>query len=153
MTRYILKRIFLALISLFVLMTIVYLLTASFADTPAPTSMKDEDLQQWKQANGFNDPVIIRYGNYLKDFFAGNFGKIYSTNNGYTYIPDLFFRPLIWTLLITVPAFIISAIFGTFLGIVAGYNRGKWIDTVINLFVVIFIGLPSFVIADRKSVV
>ncbi len=145
MTRYILKRIVLAIISLFILMTIVYLLTATFADTPFTGD--PNDYEGWKEANGFNKPVIVRYGIYLKDFFTGNFGQIYSNNNGFTYIPDLFFKPLVWTLLITVPAFIISAIFGIFLGIVAGYNRGKWIDNLINLFVVIFIGLPSFVIA------
>lgn len=145
MTRYILKRIFLALVSLFVLITIVYLLTATFADTPYKGD--PGNFEAWKEANGFNQPVIVRYGIYLKDFFTGNFGKIYANNNGFTYIPDLFFKPLFWTLLITIPSFIISAILGSFLGIVAGYNRGKWIDTAINLFVVIFIGLPSFIIA------
>ncbi len=148
MWRYIFKRVILALISLFVLMTIVYVLTAAFADIPySGSDTNAENIESWKDANGFNDPIIVRYGNYLKDFFTGNFGKIYSKNNGYTYIPDLFFKPLIWTLLITVPAFVISATFGIFLGIIAGYNRGKWIDTVINVFVVIFIGLPSFVLA------
>ncbi len=148
MLRYILKRLILAIISLFILMTIVYLLTASFADIPyTGGDTSPETIEAWKNANGFNDPIIVRYGNYLKDFFTGNFGKVYSNNNGFTYIPNLFFKPLVWTLLITFPAFIISAIFGTFLGIVAGYNRGTWIDTSINIFVVIFIGLPSFVIA------
>lgn len=148
MIRYILKRITLALISLFLLLTIVYFLTASFSDVPYPGDSTDSaSVNAWREANGLNDPIIVRYGKYLKDFFTGNFGTIYAKNNGYTYIPDLFFKPLIWTLLITIPSFIISAIFGSFLGIVAGYNRGTWIDTTINTFVVIFIGLPSFVIA------
>lgn len=146
MLVYILKRIGLALISLFLLLTIVYLLTASFADLP-PGPQDGDDLEIWKEANGFNDPVIVRYGHWLKDFFTFDFGKIYANNNGYTYIPNLFFEPLKWTLLITVPAYVIALIFGTFLGVIAGYNRGKWIDTTINIFVVIFIGLPSFVIA------
>ena len=145
MFRYILKRFLLAIISLFILLTIIYLLTASFADTPYTGD--PNNYESWKEANGFNKPVIVRYGLYLKDFFSGNFGKIYSNNNGYTYIPDLFFKPLVWTLLITIPAFIISVLLGVVLGIIAGYNRGKWIDNLINLFVVIFIGLPSFVIA------
>ncbi len=148
MFRYIVKRILLAVISLFLLMTIVYLLTASFADIPYTGSdTNEETINAWKEANGFNDPVIVRYGTYLHDFFTGNFGKIYSNNNGYSYIPDFFFKPLGWTLLITIPSFIISAIIGIFLGTIAGYNRGKLIDTIINIFVVIFIGLPSFVIA------
>lgn len=144
---YILKRISLALISLFLLITIVYLLTAAFADIPYSGTGDQAEVEAWKEANGFNKPILVRYGIWLKDFFTFDFGKIYSNNNGYTYIPSLFFEPLGWTLLITFPAFIIALIFGTFLGIVAGYNRGRWIDTTINLFVVVFIGLPSFVIA------
>lgn len=148
MLRYVIKRVFLALISLFLLMTIVYLLTASFSDIPFPGNNSDkQEIDNWKQANGFDKTVVERYGNYLLDFFSGNFGKIYMTNNGFETIPQLFFSPLLWTLLITIPSFVISAIFGTYLGIIAGYNRGKWIDNAINIFVVIFIGLPSFVIA------
>lgn len=145
MFKYILKRIILALISLFILMTIVYLLTASFADIPY--NEDPNGAENWKEANGFNKPVIVRYAIYLKDFFTGNFGKIYLNNDGFNTIPELFFVPLGWTMLVTVPSFLISAIFGFYLGVIAGYKRGTWIDTTINIFVVIFIGLPSFVIA------
>lgn len=145
MIKYLVKRVSLAIISLFLLLTIVYLLTASFADTPYLGD--PNDYQNWMESNGFNKPVVVRYGIYLSNFFKGDFGAIYSTNNGFNNIPDFFFKPLLWTLWITIPSFFISVILGTILGIVAGYNRGKWIDVLINLFVVIFIGLPSFVIA------
>lgn len=145
MTTYILKRFFLGIVSLFILMSIVFLLTASFADTPYTGD--PNNYEQWKEANNFDKPVIVRYGIYLKDFFSGNFGKIYSNNNGFDNIPSAFFVPLGWTLLVTIPAFILAIILGSFLGILAGYNRGTWIDYLINLFVVIFIGLPSFIIA------
>ncbi len=145
MIKYLVKRVSLAIISLFLLLTIVYLLTASFADTPYLGD--PNDYQNWMESNGFNKPVVVRYGMYLSNFFRGDFGAIYSTNNGFNNIPDFFFKPLLWTLWITIPSFFISVILGTILGIIAGYNRGKWIDVLINLFVVIFIGLPSFVIA------
>ncbi len=145
MIKYLIKRVSLAIISLFLLLTIVYLLTASFADTPYLGD--PNDYQNWMESNGFNKPVVVRYGIYLSNFFRGDFGAIYSTNNGFNNIPDFFFKPLLWTLWITIPSFFISVILGTILGIIAGYNRGKWIDVLINLFVVIFIGLPSFVIA------
>lgn len=145
MIKYLVKRVSLAIISLFLLLTIVYLLTASFADTPYLGD--PNDYQNWMESNGFNKPVVVRYGIYLSNFFRGDFGAIYSTNNGFNNIPDFFFKPLLWTLWITIPSFFISVILGTILGIIAGYNRGKWIDVLINLFVVIFIGLPSFVIA------
>ena len=145
MVRYIIKRILLALVSLFILLTLVYLLVASFSKNPF-TATSPDGAEQLAQANGLKDPILVRYAHYLKDFFTFNFGKIY-VPEGIDYIPTMFFLPLRWTLLITVPSFIISLVIGVFLGILAGYKRGTWVDTTINLFVVIFIGLPSFVIA------
>ena len=146
MTRYFIKRISLAIISLFILITIVFLLIASFAKNPFATG-SPENADALAQANGLKDPILVQYGRYLANFFTGNFGKVYVPSGEYNNIPELFFVPLKWTLLITAPSLIISIIIGVSLGTLAGYNRGKWIDTVVNLFVVFFIGLPSFVIA------
>ncbi|UWV84812.1 ABC transporter permease [Mycoplasmopsis felis] len=59
----------------------------------------------------------------------------------------MFFKFLRFSVIITAPAFIISAILGIFLGILSGYKRGIWIDASINVFALFFIALPSFVIA------
>ncbi|SYV97647.1 oligopeptide transporter permease, partial [Mycoplasmopsis edwardii] len=45
------------------------------------------------------------------------------------------------------PAFFISAALGITLGIIAGYKRGTLFDAGINMFSLIFIALPSFIIA------
>lgn len=146
MIKYILKRIILALISLFILMTIVYLLVASFSKNPFISS-SIANAEYLAIQHGLRDPILIRYGRYLFELFTGNFGQIYVPTSDIQYIPEFFFIPLKWTLLITVPSLMFSIIIGVFLGVVAGYNRGKLIDTIISLFVTIFIGLPSFVIA------
>lgn len=146
MLRYILKRIVLALISLFILITLIYILVSSFSKNPF-AGQDPQNAAQLAEDNGLNDPVLIRYGRYISGLFRGDFGKIYVLNGEYKNIPEFFFIPLKWTLLITVPSLIFSIIIGVFLGVLAGYNRGTWIDNVISLFVVIFIGLPSFVIA------
>lgn len=146
MIRYIFKRVALALLSLFILITIVYLLVASFSKNPF-ISGNLEAAEDLAIRHGLRDPILIRYGRYLADLFTGNFGQIYASTSDVQYIPSFFFIPLRWTLLITVPSLIFSIVIGVFLGVVAGYNRGRWIDTIISLFVIIFIGLPSFVIA------
>lgn len=146
MVRYIFKRIILALISLFILITLIYLLVASFSKNPFagqdPSAAAD-----LAEKNGLNDPILVRYGRYISGLFRGDFGQIYVLNGEYNNIPEMFFIPLKWTLLITVPSLFLSIFIGVFLGVIAGYNRGTWVDTLISLFVVIFIGLPSFVIA------
>ncbi|MCU9939894.1 ABC transporter permease [Mycoplasmopsis felis] len=97
---------------------------------------------------------VIRFGYWLGDLFTNKeqpFGlpfddKLFS-QLGVTSIPHMFFKFLRFSVIITVPAFIISAILGIFLGILSGYKRGIWIDASINVFALFFIALPSFVIA------
>ncbi len=147
MFRYVLKRVALAILTMIILITLVYLLVASFSKNPF-SGGDPENAAELAQKAGLNDPVLIRFGRYIGDIFNGSFGKIYVPQGGESVsIPTFFFVPLKWTLLITVPALVFSSIIGTGLGVLAGYKRGTWIEAVVNIFVVTFIGLPSFVIA------
>ncbi|MGL6125332.1 MAG: ABC transporter permease [Metamycoplasmataceae bacterium] len=147
MTKYIFKRIILATITLIVLVILAYLLTASFSRNPFAGG-DPENAEQLAEQAGLNDPILVRFGRYIQDIFNGTFGRIYVPQGGEsTSIPKFFFEPLRYTLLVTVPALIFSSLIGITLGILAGYKRGTWIEAVINVFVVTFIGLPSFVIA------
>ena len=147
MFRYILKRALLAFLTMIILITIVYILTGSFSKNPF-SGGDPENAAELAEKAGLNDPVLVRFGRYISDIFHGSFGKIYVPQGGEsTSIPAFFFLPLKWTLLITVPALVFSSIIGTSLGILAGYKRGTWIEALVNIFVVTFIGLPSFVIA------
>ncbi len=147
MFRYVLKRTLLALVTMIILVTVVYLLVASFSKNPF-SGGDPENAAELAEKAGLNDPILVRFGRYIGDVFSGTFGKIYVPQGGEsTSIPAFFFIPLKWTLLITVPALIFSSLIGGSLGILAGYKRGTWIEAVVNVFVVTFIGLPSFVIA------
>ncbi|MGL5205789.1 MAG: ABC transporter permease [Metamycoplasmataceae bacterium] len=147
MSKYILKRILLAILTLIVLVTLAYILNASFSRNPFAGG-DPENAEQLAQQAGLNDPILIRFGRYIQDIFNGTFGRIYVPQGGEsTSIPTFFFSPLRYTLLVTAPALIFSALIGISLGILAGYKRGTWVEAVINVFVITFIGLPSFVIA------
>ncbi|WAM04574.1 ABC transporter permease [Mycoplasmopsis cynos] len=62
-------------------------------------------------------------------------------------ISELVFKYLKISIIVTIPAFFISAFIGIILGIFAGYKRGTIFDAIINLFSLFFIALPSFIIA------
>ena len=148
MTRYFLKRFSLALISLFILISIVFLLIASFSKNPFASSAADpNNAEALAKINGLRDPILVQYGRYIGGLFRGDFGKIYVPTGEYANIPEFFFVPLKWSTLVTLPALILSMVIGISLGILAGYNRGTWVDNAISFFVILFIGLPSFVIA------
>lgn len=105
-----------------------------------------------KVVPGDKIPVIIRYFNYMGDVFKGNFGMPYDPQNNpdpssYHTMPQLFFTPLKYTITITLPAMIVSLIGGITIGVFAGYKRGKLFDSISNIFVLIFVAVPSFIIA------
>ncbi|MGZ9755364.1 ABC transporter permease [Mycoplasma sp. 246B] len=97
---------------------------------------------------------IIRFGYWVNDLFtnkANPFGlpfddKLFASL-GVNSIPQLFFSRLKYSIIITLPAFVISAFLGILFGIFAGYKRGTWVDAVVNFFSLIFIALPSFIVA------
>ncbi|QCZ36464.1 ABC transporter permease [Mycoplasma nasistruthionis] len=97
---------------------------------------------------------IIRFGYWIQNLFTNSenpFGAPFDLNllksTGSSTIPQYFFRFLKYSIIITLPAFFISACLGITLGIVAGYKRGSALDAGINFFALFFIALPSFVIA------
>lgn len=150
MVRYVFQRIIYAFLSLLCLITIVYLLAATFSKNPFDDLEDPAKAEFYFKQNGLDRPILERFGNYLKDIFLhADFGKIYSPKGGEaaSSIPIYFFTSIKWSVLITLPALLLSAIIGLILGVLAGYKRGTWTDTLISFFVVLFVGLPSFVLA------
>ncbi|AZZ65559.1 ABC transporter permease [Metamycoplasma phocicerebrale] len=171
MFKYIRQRIAFAILTLFIISFFVFVMVVAFGPNPVEAlaikkfqsghASKPYDiiLQELEIENGIRYsngqliPIIVRYFKYIGNIFTKwDFGfVINSTNNpnpsSYTNIWKLFFTPLKYTLLITVPTFLISAILGIIIGVFAGYKRGKWFDTASNLFVLVFIAVPSFIIA------
>jgi hypothetical protein len=152
MTKYILQRIAFAILTLFIISIFVYVLVAAFGNNPVndlaqaqfQASKKSgltyaEILHKLEIENGlrYKDnpdvlvPIIVRYGNYMKNIFTkGDFGFLYNPANNpnsalYTNMAKLFFTPLQYSLIITVPTFFISSILGIAIGVIAGYKRGK----------------------------
>ncbi|MBN0919231.1 ABC transporter permease [[Mycoplasma] gypis] len=159
MFRYILERIALAILALFIISIFTYTLTAAFTSTNPFRTMAienhvkniDEYVKNLEHQYHWDLPIIQRYFIYIGDIFSKGFwGDIYNpklVSGDFSTIPSLFFEPLKYSIAVSLPAFVISAIIGIFLGTVSGYKRGTYIDSIINTFVLIFIALPSFVIA------
>ncbi|TDV24411.1 oligopeptide transport system permease protein [Mycoplasmopsis mustelae] len=189
MWKYILQRIGFAIITLFIIVFIVYLLTAQYSENPFvnelntqkgdsginPTTLESKKIELFNKSvqyhflpaswegkyNQYRDiwttyklNSFIRFSYWISDLFTNKehpFGLPFAeglfSSTGAKSIPNLFFRNLKYSVIVTIPAFIISAILGILFGIFAGYKRGTWVDTVVNIFALIFIALPSFIIA------
>ena len=147
MFKYVMKRIFYALITLIVLMTILFFLMQLIPGFPIEKALNEteEAFQSRLRSLGLLDSPLVQYFNFWNRLFTrGEFGIIFRNSGN---VVNEFIEPVKYTLLIALPAFVISSILGVIFGTIAAYNRGKWQDTVINAFSVLFISIPSFVLA------
>ena len=150
MTNYIFKRILLGFISLFLLIVVVFFLLELIGTSPIdPTKYKSaKEYDEALKVAGLNDPLIIRFFHYITGLFKGDFGHVYDPQKaGSNDISKIFFGPLKYSIIVTSIAFVIGTILGIGLGFWAGYKSGKLTDVIINFVVVLFIAVPSFILA------
>lgn len=160
MAKYILKRLFLALITIIVALTITYFLLRMINKVPTALEAK---VQAALTANKGRDPegttkaiydaagyypdmnAFEAFGQYVSGVFHGDFGAYFTDQN--KSIQTLFAEPLKYTFLVAGIGFIYGTILGILFGIFAGYKRGKLPDVALNIFSILFVAVPSFVLA------
>lgn len=152
MLKYTLKRIVLIFFTMFIILTLAYILiqlTTSFEERVKFYQMSDpkisyEEAVIYGKKAGWDDPILIKYFNWIKGVFTGNWGVsvVYEVGqNPWTILTR--FIPFtisinIWPLLIATPL-------GFLFGIIAALRKNKPTDYIISLLVMICISVPSFV--------
>jgi peptide/nickel transport system permease protein len=142
--KYILLRLLLIIPTVFILVTMVFILMRAIGD-PITASLGDrltqDQLQERIHAAGYDRPILIQYFEYLGQVFTGNFGTTISDN-----------RPVIEVLTtyggatfeLVFYALIVAFIVGIPLGMVAAYFRDKWPDAVLRVFAILCYATPVF---------
>ncbi len=98
-------------------------------------------LDQYREANGLNDPLFIQYFTYLGKLLTGDFGTTLPPAKPVTeVIASAFPVTLQLTFLGVIIAVVISLIFG----VLAALYRDTWVDQAIRVFSVAAIATPSF---------
>lgn len=149
MSRFILKRIFYAIITLFLIITATFFLIAGAPGDPiaAKVGQMPEQAQAVIKAKyGLDKPVFERYIVYMKNLITtGDFGEsiIYTGKSANDVIKDN-----AWvSAKIGIIAIAFQVTIGVSLGLVSALNRGKIGDHIIRVCVVLAICVPSFVFA------
>ena len=145
MTRYVLKRILLALATLFVIMFVLFVLIRIMPGNPFPVERMSAEMIALKRAElGLDKPILEQFINYLSMLAQGSFGNGTSLYNGAPIVPIL--------RICMENSFKIggvSILFGTFvglaLGITAALNRGKFLDGFCTVVSILGVCVPSYV--------
>ena len=147
MLKFIFKRIFTGLITLFLVITITFFLLHKLPGDPfesekaIPPQVKANLMVKY----GMDKPIGIQYVNYLKNVAKGDLG-ISMKEKGRT-VNSVIKTSFPVSADLGIRAVIFGLIFGIPLGIIAALNRGKKLDYTSMIIAVIGISVPSFVIA------
>ncbi len=147
MGKYVLKRLALMVFTLFVIVTICFMLIRLLPrEIPIDKNKAEIVLARW-EALGYNEPLLVQYGIYLKNIFtAFDFGSSWQIQYSEPALTVLTSR-LLPTVLVNVYSLLFAIPVGIGLGIFAAIKKNKWQDQVISTGVMIAVSVPSYVYA------
>jgi peptide/nickel transport system permease protein len=106
-----------------------------------------EQISEVRHALGYDQPFLLRYGDYLRELASFDLGL--SDSNGEP-VSTILIRTLPISIALVLPGFILGNLLGLALGLLAAWYRGRWLDklvmsaSVVGMsvsFLVIIIGL------------
>lgn len=147
MLAYIIRRVFNAVLVLWVVITITFGLMHAIPGGPftVEKSLPPVVLKSIEERYKLNDPLYKQYGDYLANLVQGDLGPSfkYPGRSVNDIIKDGF--PVSFQL--GMEAVLIAVIIGIPAGILAAVKQGKWQDHVVNFCTTLGVAVPSFVVA------
>lgn len=146
MGKYILKRMFLAALTIFLVATITFFLMNLVPGGPfvAEKSISEQAQAAMRAKYGLDKPRIVQYKNYMIHAVQGDFG-LSLKQRGRT-VMDIISEKFPVSAKLGGIAVLVALSLGIPLGSIAALNRGKWLDRLIIVIATCGIAFPSFVI-------
>ena len=147
MTRYLLKRIAAALLTIWVATVAVTLLIHAVPGDPVrimyaqSQGTTPEQLEEIRKSLGLDKPIYQQYFIFMNKALRGDLGK---TIRGEQPVLDLILTRLPYTLILAAASLLISAVIGLSLGFLAAYKRGTVIDIGAMITAIIGVSIPHF---------
>lgn len=149
--KYILKRVLYTIPILFIVSFISFSLMNFAPGDPAEIMLTsqgsvvtEELLNEVREEMGLNNTFIVRYFNWLKDIFKGDFGTSYATG---IEVMKEFKEHLPYTLNLALSSMILTLVISIPLGIISASFKNKFIDKFIRILSFIGNSMPGFFIA------
>ncbi len=147
MLRYLVRRFILLIITLLLTSVVIFgltqLLPGDVARLILGRDARPEALANLREELGLNEPVPTQYVNWLTGFITGDWGT--SFTGGRAPIRPLVLDRLGNSLRLAGLTLLISIPLSILLGVLAGLNENKWVDSLISVLTLSVVGLPEFV--------
>lgn len=106
-----------------------------------PTSASTEQVESYREANGFADPLPERLGRFGRDVVTLDFGESYTSGQRAV---EAVFDALPRTFLLVITALVLALVAGVSLGAFAAVNRGGLVDRALVTVAVSLASLAEF---------
>jgi peptide/nickel transport system permease protein len=144
--RFILTRVVLTLPMVFILATMVFIIMRVLPGDPVTSALgpkgTPETIARIREQLGLNDPILVQYGNFLKDMITLNFGN--SLTGGHRPIVDEMSERFPATLELVIPASVLALTLGVIGGTWAASRRKRATDYGMRIYSVVIYSLPIF---------
>jgi peptide/nickel transport system permease protein len=144
MIRFVLNRLVMGVLTLFVAAVMSFLIVHLMPGTPGETALGTSgdptSIKAFDDAIGWNDPLIVQFIDWLRMLLSGSLGVSYVDNRDLSV--EIVTRIQV-TAYISLAAIVLTAILGVVVGVTAAV-RGGVIDRILNSITAFFIAVPPF---------
>jgi ABC-type dipeptide/oligopeptide/nickel transport systems, permease components len=148
MTKYILKRLFISVITIWLLATVSFFLLRTLPGTPFQTEkvLTVEMQQKMMTYYGLDKPIMEQYYTYMKNLLHGNMG--YSLKYTNRTVNSIIAATFPVSAELGLLSLAVALPIGLALGIASARKRGKAVDYLCVLIAVIGVSIPSFIMGS-----
>ncbi len=147
MIKYLAKKVLIAIVTIFILITLVFLLVRLLPGDPFQDEKVPESIQlKMKEYYGMDKPLYQQYFRYIGNLLKGDLGYSLRTQN--RSVNDIIKAAFPYSIDLGIRATIFALIAGLFLGIIAALNHNRTWDYVSMTIAIIGISIPSFIIGN-----
>jgi len=148
MTRFIIVRLLQSFVALIGISVLIFILVRASGDPTMlyRTSMStEEDIARIRANLGLDKPLPEQYWIFITDLAQGDLGE--SLLGSRRPVTEMIWERLDNSLLLAVPAFVISMILALLLGVLGAVKRDTWMDNGVKFVAILGQALPGFWLA------
>ena len=148
MVKYTLKRLLMAVVTLWVIITMTFVLMHAIPGNPFADEkrIQPEIMADLNAKYGLDKPLIEQYGIYMSNLVRGDFGVSLKYQN--RTVNSLIAQGFPVSMTLGAAACLIGIGIGILFGIIAGINRGRLPDYAVIILSILGVSVPSFVFAS-----
>lgn len=147
MAKYIGKRLFYMVLTLFIIASLTFFLMKLIPGTPFKNQAKlsDAQIEIMLEKYDLDKPVPVQYVTYLGNLLKGDLGTSFQFGNAS--VSELISQRIGASALLGLQALVVGVVIGTLLGILGALKQNTWLDYGSTFIAVIGKSIPSFVFA------